>query len=185
MDSSQFPRLDRAREKFAMANQTIGAMAIQDDMTASSDGRSRLGRPDRLGAFGWSYGGYMTMWIDTQTDRFKAIPPVPVCQSLFITRRPTFTATYQPSSTPKLRGQYQEYGITPQRNHQQRQDSTMILHGQADTASHSRKHEEFYRALLERHVPVEYVTTLAKSRLRRTRHPQDRWQRYLVFFGIT
>ena len=26
----------------------------------------------RLGIMGWSYGGYMTMWAVTQTDRFKA-----------------------------------------------------------------------------------------------------------------
>ena len=29
--------------------------------------------PDRLGLMGWSYGGYMAMWAETQTDRFKAI----------------------------------------------------------------------------------------------------------------
>jgi len=28
--------------------------------------------PDRLGVMGWSYGGYMTSWVITQTDRFKA-----------------------------------------------------------------------------------------------------------------
>jgi dipeptidyl aminopeptidase/acylaminoacyl peptidase len=28
--------------------------------------------PERLGIAGWSYGGYMTMWALTQTDRFKA-----------------------------------------------------------------------------------------------------------------
>jgi dipeptidyl aminopeptidase/acylaminoacyl peptidase len=28
--------------------------------------------PDRLGVMGGSYGGYMTNWIVTQTDRFKA-----------------------------------------------------------------------------------------------------------------
>ncbi len=27
---------------------------------------------DRVGIFGWSYGGYMTMWAVTQTDRFRA-----------------------------------------------------------------------------------------------------------------
>jgi dipeptidyl aminopeptidase/acylaminoacyl peptidase len=29
--------------------------------------------PARLGLFGWSYGGYMAMWAETQTRRFKAI----------------------------------------------------------------------------------------------------------------
>ncbi|MBI2907358.1 MAG: S9 family peptidase [Chloroflexi bacterium] len=28
--------------------------------------------PDRLGIMGWSYGGYMTAWAITQSDRFKA-----------------------------------------------------------------------------------------------------------------
>ncbi|HEY1975234.1 MAG TPA: S9 family peptidase [Candidatus Baltobacteraceae bacterium] len=28
---------------------------------------------NRLGLFGWSYGGYMAMWAETQTQRFKAI----------------------------------------------------------------------------------------------------------------
>jgi dipeptidyl aminopeptidase/acylaminoacyl peptidase len=28
--------------------------------------------PERIGIFGWSYGGYMTMWAVTQTQRFRA-----------------------------------------------------------------------------------------------------------------
>jgi len=28
--------------------------------------------PDRLGVMGWSYGGFMTSWVVTQTKRFKA-----------------------------------------------------------------------------------------------------------------
>ncbi len=28
---------------------------------------------DRMGAMGWSYGGYMMMWLEGHTDRFKAI----------------------------------------------------------------------------------------------------------------
>ena len=33
-----------------------------------------LADPDRLGVMGASYGGYMTDWIVTQTNRFKAAP---------------------------------------------------------------------------------------------------------------
>jgi dipeptidyl aminopeptidase/acylaminoacyl peptidase len=29
--------------------------------------------PHRIGLMGWSYGGYVAMWAETQTDRFKAI----------------------------------------------------------------------------------------------------------------
>ncbi|CUI17376.1 putative secreted peptidase [Candidatus Protochlamydia naegleriophila] len=31
-----------------------------------------MGDPERLGIMGWSYGGYMTAWAITQTNRFKA-----------------------------------------------------------------------------------------------------------------
>ena len=44
--------------------------------------------------------------------------------------------------------------------------------------------EEFYRALCERHVPVEYVTYPREEHgFIEPRHLKDRWQRYLVFFG--
>jgi Dipeptidyl aminopeptidases/acylaminoacyl-peptidases len=33
--------------------------------------------PARLGVTGWSYGGYMTMWTVTQTNRFHAAVPAP------------------------------------------------------------------------------------------------------------
>ena len=28
--------------------------------------------PDRMAVMGWSYGGYMTSWVITQTKRFRA-----------------------------------------------------------------------------------------------------------------
>ncbi|HLN29702.1 MAG TPA: prolyl oligopeptidase family serine peptidase [Gemmataceae bacterium] len=44
------------------------------DLMAGVDEMIRLGiaDPERLGVAGWSYGGYMTSWIITQTKRFKA-----------------------------------------------------------------------------------------------------------------
>ena len=29
--------------------------------------------PERMGLMGWSYGGYMSYWVVTHSDRFKAI----------------------------------------------------------------------------------------------------------------
>ena len=64
-------------EKFEAANQNDwGNGDFKDDMSGVQAMVDKgWADPDRLGAFGWSYGGYMTMWIDTQTDRFKAISP--------------------------------------------------------------------------------------------------------------
>ena len=44
------------------------------DVISGVDARSSMGvaDPERLGVMGWSYGGYMTSWIITQTKRFKA-----------------------------------------------------------------------------------------------------------------
>jgi dipeptidyl aminopeptidase/acylaminoacyl peptidase len=61
---------------------------------------------------------------------------------------------------------------------------TMILHGQADTRVPIAQAEEFYQALKERDLPVEFVTYPRENHgFTEPRHIQDRMQRYLVFFG--
>jgi dipeptidyl aminopeptidase/acylaminoacyl peptidase len=48
---------------------------VFDDITAVTDSLAKLTYvdSDRMGAMGWSYGGYMMMWLEGHTDRFKAI----------------------------------------------------------------------------------------------------------------
>jgi dipeptidyl aminopeptidase/acylaminoacyl peptidase len=61
-------------EAFTHANvKDFGYGDLRDILT----GLDAVGRvvpvdPQRVGIFGWSYGGYMTMWALTQTQRFKA-----------------------------------------------------------------------------------------------------------------
>lgn len=43
--------------------------------------------PSKLGLFGWSYGGYMAMWAETQTSRFKAIVAGRGCRELAVVLR--------------------------------------------------------------------------------------------------
>jgi dipeptidyl aminopeptidase/acylaminoacyl peptidase len=54
--------------------------------------------PDRLGVMGWSYGGYMTSWVITQTKRFKAASiGAPVTNLMSFTGTtdiPSFTSGY-------------------------------------------------------------------------------------------
>ncbi len=52
----------------------IGAEWIIRDLMAGVDQviASGVADPDRLGVMGWSYGGFMTSWVITQTKRFKA-----------------------------------------------------------------------------------------------------------------
>lgn len=48
---------------------------VYEDLMKVTDALERLPYVDRtrIGAMGWSYGGYMMMWMQGHTDRFKAI----------------------------------------------------------------------------------------------------------------
>jgi dipeptidyl aminopeptidase/acylaminoacyl peptidase len=61
-------------EEFTKANVKDFGYGDFRDIMAGVDAALKLAPidPDRLGLTGWSYGGYMTMWGVTQTNRFKA-----------------------------------------------------------------------------------------------------------------
>jgi dipeptidyl aminopeptidase/acylaminoacyl peptidase len=176
-------------EKFESANQNDwGNGDFKDDMSGVQAMVDKgWADPDRLGAFGWSYGGYMTMWIDTQTDRFKAISPGAGLPDLYSMYSQTdihrYLTVFFNAKAPW--DNYQEYwDHSPMKFVGNVKTPTMILHGQADTRVPIPQAEEFYRALYERNVPVEYVTYPRENHgFVEPRHIQDRWQRYLVFFG--
>jgi dipeptidyl aminopeptidase/acylaminoacyl peptidase len=48
---------------------------VYEDVMAVADSLSKISfvDADRMGAMGWSYGGYMMMWLEGHTTRFKAI----------------------------------------------------------------------------------------------------------------
>lgn len=176
-------------EKFASANQKDwGNGDYKDDMSGVQAMVDKgWADADRLGAFGWSYGGYMTMWIDTQTDRFKAISPGAGLPDLYSMYSQTdihrYMTVFFDMKAPW--DNFQEYwDHSPMKYVGNVKTPTMILHGQADTRVPIPQAEEFYRALYERHVPVQYVTYPRENHgFVEPRHIQDRWQRYLVFFG--
>jgi dipeptidyl aminopeptidase/acylaminoacyl peptidase len=61
-------------EKFTQANVKDFGYGDFRDILAGVDEALRVApiNPQRLGLTGWSYGGFMTMWGVTQTNRFKA-----------------------------------------------------------------------------------------------------------------
>ena len=61
-------------ESFTRANVKDFGYGDLRDVLAGVDAvlKSAPVDPNRLGVAGWSYGGYMTMWTVTQTNRFKA-----------------------------------------------------------------------------------------------------------------
>lgn len=176
-------------EKFASANQNDwGNGDYKDDMSGVQALVDKgWADPERLGAFGWSYGGYMTFWIDTQTDKFKAISPGAGLPDLYSMYSQTdihrYMRVFFDEKAPW--DNFQEYWEhSPMKYIANVKTPTMILHGQSDTRVPIPQAEEFYRALVDRHVPVEYVTYPRENHgFVEPRHIQDRWQRYLVFFG--
>ena len=61
-------------EDFTRANvKDFGGGDLRDDLAGVDAAIKKCPiDPNRLGVTGWSYGGFMTMWTVTQTDRFHA-----------------------------------------------------------------------------------------------------------------
>ena len=61
-------------EKFTLANvKDFGGGDLRDILAGVDEAvRAAPIDPHRIGLTGWSYGGFMTMWAVTQTDRFRA-----------------------------------------------------------------------------------------------------------------
>lgn len=175
--------------RFAAANENDwGGGDFQDDMSGVDAVAARgWADPKRMGAVGWSYGGYMTYWIDTQTDRFQAISPGAGLSDLYSMYSETdshrYLAAFFGDKSP-WNGFDEYWAHSPMKFVDNVKTPTLILGGQADTRVPIPQAEEFYRALFERGVPVEFVMYPRENHgFIEPRHIQDRWQRYLVFFG--
>jgi len=113
--------------------------------------------PDRLGVMGWSYGGFMTSWIVTQTKRFKA-----ASAGAAVTNLMSFTGVSDiPSFVPDYFGGeywntfdawrahsalFQVKGVTT---------PTLIQHGDADDRVPISQGYEFYNALKRQGVTTK------------------------------
>jgi len=121
-----------------------------------------IGDPDRLGILGWSYGGYMTSWTITQTDRFKG-----ASVGAGVTDLVSFTGTADiPSFLPDyFGGEFWDEGrFEVYRAHSAMgfvgnvKTPTLIQHGEADVRVPISQGYELYSALKRRGVVVEMVT---------------------------
>ena len=123
---------------FAQANKNTWGKGDYEDCMSGVDAlvASGLADPDRLGAFGWSYGGYMTFWILTQTDRFKAVSPGAGLTNIY--------SMYSQNDIQRyLRWFYSDkapwdatdlyWDRSPMKYVKNVKTPTMIMHGQVDT----------------------------------------------------
>ena len=119
-----------------------------------------VAHPDSLVEMGWSYGGYMTSWIVTQTDRFKAVSMGAGLSNLVsmvgTTDIPGYLLAHM--GGPYWGGNMETYErhsavyfmddvVTP----------TQIIHGSNDLRVPLGQGQEFYWALQEKGVDSEMI----------------------------
>jgi dipeptidyl aminopeptidase/acylaminoacyl peptidase len=174
---------------FAQANKNTWGKGDYEDCMTGVDSlvASGLADPDRLGAFGWSYGGYMTFWILTQTDRFKAVSPGAGLTNIYSMYSQTDIHRYLNwFYTDKAPWENQDlyWDRSPMKYVNNVKTPTMIMHGQVDTRVPIAQAQEFYQALVERKVPVEFVVYPRENHgFTEPRHQMDRVRRYVRFFA--
>jgi dipeptidyl aminopeptidase/acylaminoacyl peptidase len=174
---------------FAQANKNTWGKGDYEDCMTGVDAliSSGIADPNRLGAFGWSYGGYMTFWILTQTDRFKAVSPGAGLSNIYSMYSQNDIQRYLRwfySDKSPWDAQELYWDRSPMKYVRNVKTPTMIMHGQVDTRVPIAQAQEFYMALKEMNVPVEFVVYPRENHgFTEPRHQMDRVRRYVKFFA--
>jgi len=147
--------------KFAEAN--VGDMGGIDfqDIEAGVDSLIERGiaDPERLGIGGWSYGGFMTCWTVTQTDRYRAaVMGAGISNWLSFhgnSHLHTWDANHYDTNPYEQNGLYAKFSGM---NYVSRvKTPTLILHGELDRDVPPEQSYQFYRALHDHGVETELV----------------------------
>jgi dipeptidyl aminopeptidase/acylaminoacyl peptidase len=146
---------------FKVANVNDWGGGDYQDLMAGVDHVIAMGiaDPDRLAVMGWSYGGYMTNWVITQTTRFKAASTGAGLSDLVSmwgtndipsTLDDYFSGPFyeQEARYVKMSPLYYVKNVTT---------PTLILHGGADVRVPTSQGYEMYSALKRRGVETEMV----------------------------
>ena len=117
----------------------------------------------RMGVTGGSYGGYLTNWIISQNNRFKAAVSMYGLFSLFT----DWSNSVQPAWEKMYLGYYywekpinmdnQYVSRSPAFYVQNIKTPTLIMHGDKDVYTNISNSREMYQALQTRGIPVEFV----------------------------
>lgn len=182
---------------FLNANRGNWGVRDYDDCMTGVDAVIERGwaDPERMVCYGWSYGGYMSFWISTQTNRFKAISPGAGLSNLYSMYSTTDISHYlgwffsDPGDETAFLGTpwdseevYER--LSPIRHVKKVTSPMLILHGAQDRRVPPEQAVEFYRALRDLGKEVTFVIYPREGHgLREPRHQIDRLKRYLTFFS--
>ena len=142
---------DGSGPSFAEANyRDWGYGDFQDSMDGLDLLVSRgIADSDHLGVGGWSYGGFMTSWTITHTDRFKAAVVGAAVTDLFTMATtsdidPSYLDGYYGSLRPNVK-LYDDH--SPVRFLEHCHTPALVIHGEADVRVPISQGEEFYYGL--------------------------------------
>lgn len=147
---------------FARANFDDWGGGDFEDVIAGADFLVENGYADgsRMGICGWSYGGYMSAWAITQTDRFSAAVVGAGVTNLYSFHgttdiTPTFLEKYFRETAYRRPQAYRDHSsMSFVRN---AGTPTLILHGEEDSRVPAGQAYELYRGLVQSGVEVELV----------------------------
>ncbi|MBW3534418.1 MAG: S9 family peptidase [Gemmatimonadetes bacterium] len=146
---------------FRYANVRDWGFGDMDDLMAGVDRVVEMGvaHPDSLLLMGWSYGGYMTSFAVTRTDRFRAASMGAGLPNLVSMVTTTDIGNY-------LAGHmdaefWDDYDVYERHSAIYRiaevETPTQVIHGAQDLRVPFTQGQEFYRALQRRGVPTEMI----------------------------
>ena len=116
---------------------------------------------EKMGVMGWSYGGYMTAWVVTQTDVFKAaVVGAGITENISMWGTQDIPHTFEAyfGGGPYEKGMMEIYlKLSPLSHIRQAKTPTLILHGANDQRVPTGQASLFYRALKANKVPTHLV----------------------------
>ena len=175
-------------QAFVNANIDNWGVTDYDDVMTGVDFAISRGwaDPDRLICYGWSYGGFLSAWIATQTDRFKAVSPGAALTNLYSMYSTNDLQDYLSSffdGSPWAEAQnYRQH--SPITYASDVRSPVLLMHGASDTRVPQEQSVEFYRALKDLGKDVSFVRFPREGHgLTEPRHLVDRLRRYAEFFG--